>query len=185
MADGFQRLVSVVRNTYPELRAAADSRWGATNRDHRNVIRQAVAADLPNLGADQQGQLMKLGGRPQPAGWSLSISHTPEMGGWMALPLPTHIGFDVETGSRVQPKVIERVCSRLEIAEAPKLTFLWAAKEACYKSLPPELQPNTFGALTIREWSQAGPGIYAFAASTPGQGWVSDDGLLIYAAFGN
>lgn len=183
MAGGFQRLITALQPHASGIRGEAGAAWGSNHRGSRELIRESVSAALPDLDNEQKNKLRKLGGRPLPAGWSLSISHTLELGGWMAVPLPAHIGYDVETASRVQMNLIRRVCSDAEITEAPQPAFLWAAKEACYKSLPPESQPDTFTALAITGWQESVPGLFVFRASVPGHGWVVEDHGLIHAAF--
>src|SRR5205085_2510007 len=100
---------------------------------------------------------------------SVSISHTTNFGGWIAVPRPAQIGWDVELAERIKMPIIQRVCSKEEIAEAPRPEFLWCAKESFYKALEDQ-QPPTIIDLSIAEWTSLAPDMWSFKGYGPRNG---------------
>lgn len=168
MAAGFQRLVSLVHKHHPDLRSQGTALWGAKEASYRNNIRASIQEILQP--EEQVDDLSKL---PKSKKWSISISHAANFGGWVALPLPARIGFDVEEGRRISPAVIERMSTPQEITDCPSPAFLWCAKEAYFKALAQD-QPQAITQLNILDWNKLESDFYSFKAMPhkPGQGWI-------------
>ena len=176
MADILQRL----RGEVPGLRGQLSERWGANHADGRLLIRRALTAEL---GGPPQEDLTL---RPQLPEWSLSISHTQDYGGWIAVPSPGRlysIGLDIERRERLNREILARVCTFEELAAAPDPAFLWVAKEACYKALAGPLQPKTMVEVRVHDWSPQFA-LWSFAhQGGRGRGWVATDQTRLYAVY--
>ncbi len=166
MAGGFQRLIHEVQKHQPGLRFQGTSLWGAQEPGYRDLIRKSLAEVLK----PEENDLSK---PPRSSKWSISISHAKHFGGWVAVPLPHRVGFDVEEDRRITPAIIERMSTAQEIADCPNPSFLWCAKEAYFKSLAQD-QPQAITQLNISGWVQLEPGLYSFTANPhkPGRGWI-------------
>ena len=104
--------------------------FGAQAAGHRAAIRDALAAQL----GEAEPSLKDLNVRPASPKWSISISHTTDLGGWVAVPRGHDLGFDLEVRARVREAVIRRVCTPAEVALTDDLAALWSAKEALFKA---------------------------------------------------
>jgi hypothetical protein len=166
MAGGFQRLIAQVHKHHPELRFQGTSLWGAAEAGYRDNIR----ASLREVLKPEENDLSK---PPKSNTWSISISHAKHFGGWVAVPLPARIGFDVEEGRRISPAVIERMSTEQERKDCPNPAFLWCAKEAYFKALAQD-QPQAITQLNISDWECVEADLYSFKAMPhkPGRGWV-------------
>jgi 4'-phosphopantetheinyl transferase EntD len=167
MADGFQQLIAHLRGRVPDALGEARAEWGVRRHGEgaRRLIRADIIAnlksfDLPKADLDQ---IENLKTPPRPANWSLSVSHTLDLGGWLATPRPLSVGFDIEDTRRLQSRLIERICTAEEVAAAPDPLLLWSAKEASYKCLETG-QPQVITDLTLRSWKADGPG-FGFEAA--------------------
>jgi len=178
MADGFQRLISLVRSRHPEITGAGSLEWSSKNSGFRENIRASIQETLKT---GDGAAISDLETPPRPLQWSVSISHSAQFGGWLAIHLPARIGFDIEDSARIRKEVIERMSTPQEIAECPNAAFLWCAKEAYFKSLAQD-QPQAITQLNISDWRQIDPGVHSFIASPhkPGMGWIVEDGPLLY-----
>lgn len=150
-----------------------DAEFGSDSVGHRERLRERlyryVLQESERLGleirSDFRSRILDLSRPPRLAGWSLSISHCPTVGGFIALPSVRPIGLDLEIASRISPKVIHRIASfpseknhisdielyrdRMRIEEAA--ASFWTAKEAAIKAfgnLDPESKPY-FGDVEI------------------------------------
>jgi len=166
MAGGFQRLISLVHKHHPELRAQGTSLWGAKEHGYRDNIR----ASIKDILAPEENDLAQ---PPKSSKWSISISHAKHFGGWVAVPLPARIGFDVEEDRRITPSIIERMSTEQERKDCPNPAFLWCAKEAYFKALAQD-QPQAITQLNITDWDLVENDFYSFRAMPhkPGHGWV-------------
>jgi hypothetical protein len=173
MAREIHSLIERLRALTPEVRGAGELSWGARGKDHRSQIRESLRAELGVEDLEESP--------PRPADWSVSISHSRREGGWLAVPRPFRIGFDVEELSRIQPRIIERTCTPQEIAAAPNPAYLWSAKEAYYKALEHE-QPEAMTQISIDRWSEIEPGIYEFRAKNLERGILIATGESTFAA---
>jgi hypothetical protein len=175
MADGFQQLIAHLRDRAPGALGDARAEWGARHHDHqtggRRLIRAGIAAKLKsfNLSPEDLFHIENLQAPPRPAGWSLSISHAMDLGGWLAVPRPSTVGFDIEDTRRLKLRLIERICTAEEIAAAPDTLLLWSAKEASYRCLEAR-QPQVITDLTLRSWRPDGAG-FTFEAVHDGDGF--------------
>ncbi len=120
---------------------------------------------------------------PKSSKWSISISHAAHFGGWLAIPLPMRVGFDVEENRRITPAIVERMSTKQEIAECPNPNYLWCAKESYFKALAQD-QPQAITQLTIGNWQQIEPHVFSFAASPhkPGTGWIVAQEPFLFGA---
>ena len=168
MAGGFQRLIHLVHQHVPEIRAHGTSLWGAKEAGYRDLIRASIKEVL-----QPEENVADLTRPPKSSKWSISVSHAPHFGGWAAVPLPERIGFDVEENRRISPAVIERMSTPQEIKDCPNPSFLWCAKEAYFKALAQD-QPQAITQLNISDWVTVENDFYSFKAMPhrPGQGWV-------------
>ncbi|MBX3020740.1 MAG: 4'-phosphopantetheinyl transferase superfamily protein [Bdellovibrionales bacterium] len=187
MASGLRRIAEKI----PGLKYKSEAAWGAHGPQSRLLIRQSLVEALEPASEDRE-TLLNLHKRPRVNGWSISISHATSEGGWVALAdaphaigdrHPVSVGLDIETAARITQGVIERMCTASEIAAAPQVAYLWAAKEAAYKSIPDGSQPQVLSAVSILTWQPDGPGVYRFTASVPGYGWLYDSGSTHYAVY--
>lgn len=157
MADVFRELIDRlgVRGEFGKLDRAA--------------LRRSLRASLGG-GED----LLDLTRRPRVDGWFVSVSHTGEVGGWVAARRP--IGFDVERLARLRPELIARIATPHEIAAAaPDARWLWPAKEAAFKAADP--QPKTFTEITILQWQNE-----TFTTAR-GQGEIASKNDLVMAVY--
>lgn len=173
MAQGFSTLIKEVHKVLPTARGEGQALWNAKVIDHREQIRDSIRASLGDSGLSKSP--------PRPLDWSVSISHSSVFGGWLAVPRPHRIGFDVELSGRIQPRIIERVCSRQEMAECPNPAFLWCAKESYFKALEHE-QPETITQLTVTNWTVLGAGVFTFQPEKNISGILVEDTGIYYCA---
>lgn len=151
MTSIFSHLLQTLNAQIGGLRGEGHPQWGSQASDHRDQIRQSIARNLPGLNRTDLSDLTDLQKPPRPDGWCVSISHTQNWGGWMAVRRPVQIGWDVELKARIRVSVVERVSSKKELGDAPRPEFLWCCKEAFFKALEDD-QPQTIPELTIADW---------------------------------
>jgi phosphopantetheinyl transferase (holo-ACP synthase) len=116
--------------------------------------------------------LMNLSEPPTAPGWSISISHCPQAGGFCLVSHPAKVGFDIERLSRVTESIAKRIAySADELKSAPSPAHLWIAKEAVFKSfLTPNIgaiqlrRPTTLSEIEIRDWNQGSANSWTFSA---------------------
>ena len=161
-------LVEVQTRLAPAVRGQAETRWGAGQPEFRVQIRTALAEALPD--ADCKDLQIP----PRPRTHSVSISHTQNLGGWMSVPRPLQVGWDVEVQTRIKHHVIERISTAEELSLSPQPTFLWPTKESFYKALEDD-QPLTITELTIDTWQSLGPDLWSWRGIGPRNG----SGLLL------
>ena len=66
------------------------------------------------------------------------------------------------------------MCAGIEVAKAPKKSYLWCAKEAFFKALEDD-QPDVLVQLTVSDWTKAGDDLWKWKGLGPRNG----AGLLI------
>jgi hypothetical protein len=166
-------LANLIPHPFENILGQLSEDWGSQHPNHRLNLRQGLKHFLEQQGERASSDFDDLEKRPINAAWSLSISHTDGLGGFVALRSPDRIGFDIEVPSRIQPNLIQRLSSPTELAAAPQLRLLWTAKEAVFKSLPSSIQPKVMSHIQIRDWARdhrkSGPGLeyenaYSFSA---------------------
>lgn len=144
----------------------------------------------PELGASQQNFRQKIKKQIGDAPYS-SISHAPDLGGFVGLtnvhdPL-LQVGFDIEALERVEDSVVERVRnSKDEIPGFSDVAALrWSAKEAAFKSLAGDCQPQVVSQVILQDWIQREHNITQFTFRTgftsAGTGYAWDDGTHQFA----
>ena len=146
--------LAAVRETLkvPGLVLDIRDEWGsAASHEHRAKIRAELARRFP---AQAGPSTLDLSLKPELPGHSVSISHCALAGGFIAAEKPARIGFDIEEANRPSQRVLDRIAAPEEIAAAPSLAHLWTAKEAAFKSLPPESQPTVFTEISVSGWSR-------------------------------
>ncbi len=115
----------------PFLQLDLRPEWSSLNENHREHIKARLN---------------------QPGVQSSSISHCPNMGGFVASHKPVRLGLDVEENVRVTDEILQRMFSKNEIALCPERKALWTAKEALFKALKEEGQPAVLSDLPELEW---------------------------------
>jgi hypothetical protein len=183
MADPFAQLIIHLRALEPGVRGQAGREWGADYPNYRRLIRASIAETFTDWRREDLTLLKDLAQPPRPHNHSVSIAHTRDFGGWLAVPRPARIGWDAEVKSRIHPRVIERVCQPAEIEQAPQTAYLWPAKEAFFKALEDE-QPEVLHRLTVAEWNRLAPGAWTWKGlgGREGGGVLLDSGVWIFAA---
>ncbi|MGE0631908.1 MAG: hypothetical protein AB7O96_05845 [Pseudobdellovibrionaceae bacterium] len=118
----------------PDLKFDLRPEWNSGNPNHRKEIHHQI--------------------KSLPFEWSASISHCGKAGGWVAVPAPYKIGFDIEEVSRVRPELARRICEEPdeEFTTAPSASSLWVAKEATFKGLFDINQPTVISQIEIGPW---------------------------------
>ena len=133
------------------LEIVVRAEWGAKHSaNYRRSIREALAHQFASR------DLMNLNVLPELPDLSISISHC-ALGGGFALckkdAFVEGIGFDLEEPERIRSEVIKRVCQEEELSSLisviPALEYIWAAKEAAFKSLQRVNQPATLSCIEI------------------------------------
>lgn len=177
MADGFHRLTQEIRHAHPRLKSAASRDWGARHAQFRSNIRASLAVSIG------QESVRDLDQRPRTDGWSISVSHSPEFGGWLAVPKPTRVGFDCEDPRRVRLDAIARVSEPGELNAAPLPAALWCAKEAVFKALD-DLQPKVISEIVIGSWQRLPSDQYFFTVRSHAdfEGYLCVEKDLVFAA---
>ena len=135
----------------PDFRGEVRPDFGAGTEGHRDAIRGHLARVL----GVTDPTVTNLSAPPELNHWSVSITHTLDRGGWLAVPKPRRIGFDLEVRARVREATVRRMCSPEEVARVGDLALLWSAKEALFKAMA-KGQPATLSQLKIAEWTTEG-----------------------------
>lgn len=124
--------------------------FSSSNPVYRLNIRMGIV-ESNVLSKEENDLLLDLTKRPKTKDWNFSISHSDKIGGYIQS--DQVIGMDIERSERVQRRIIQRVSTEKEMAEAPGPDYLWTAKEAVFKALSLEVmsqavvgnwQPTTF-----------------------------------------
>ncbi len=169
---------------WPDLRGQIDPSFGANaNNEHRHKIRESIARNL-NLPIAEISDLSR---PPETASWSISISHCPNLGGWVAIPRPATVGLDIEEKDRLRPEVIRRVSSENELKEAPHPAYLWCAKESHFKAVHAN-KNLTIGAIQISEWRPQSHGFHfsGESRSSRSNGFLTEyNGFIIAVTVSN
>ena len=117
-----------------KMRMILDTRWSSKNPKHRQNIRNILSTDFSaHFSREQLAKLNDLHWLPEASDGFISISHCHLLGGFVFSRFK--VGFDIEETKRISPKLLNRVCSQIEIKECPQTEFLWVAKEAAFKAL--------------------------------------------------
>lgn len=175
---GLKSLKAEIQKTFPEskFKVWQQSSWSQNSAGYREEIRQFASA-LPGLEQektqilDLEKPLIKAQRNLAPHGLKISevesskstyfsISHSTQSGVLAQSLIP--IGVDIELIARVSEKIVARVSSPEELHQAPSAAFLWAAKEACFKSLIHFQQPQTVSQIEITDWTKNTSDIFAF-----------------------
>jgi 4'-phosphopantetheinyl transferase EntD len=195
VANSFSTLIEKLRAHHPGVKGECSQQWGtspdlprateaaSSTENPRLMIRASIGWALKDLTPEDIDLLKVLDEPPRPVHWSVSISHCAGFGGWIALPRPAQVGWDVELKSRISFPIIERVCSSQEIAQSPHAHFLWCAKEAFFKALE-DFQPLAITQLTISNWKPDGPSVWYWDGLGPhnGHGVLINDADYVLAA---
>lgn len=178
MAGQLSSLMIRFQSHFPQLRGEFSELLTSQNKEHRLHIRQSLQRQLAPLDAG----LLELARRPRLPGWSISISHCPSVGGWVALPGSNRVGLDIEELSRIQLPIVRRISEKSEIQCAPRPEFIWCAKEAFYKGLDSD-QPQVISELGIGDWTQESDSSYSYIGRgpKPGKGRLSMEAGRIFA----
>ncbi|MFP5518795.1 MAG: 4'-phosphopantetheinyl transferase superfamily protein [Bdellovibrionia bacterium] len=168
-----------------DLRLFSSPQWGANNENYRQNIRSFLQNKLQStepiiLDLEQPLTLF----REQ----FISISHSPETG---VVALATQpLGIDVESLTRITPKLVERISQPKELLTSPLPQVLWSAKEAAFKALVHFAQPQTMSQIEIGNWRNLDKNLFSYQVlnaadfSAPiGKGTVFCNNLTCLALF--
>ncbi len=169
MAHPFQRLIEKIQSFDSRMALDIQSEFASVEPRYRENIRSSLHKQF---GSDQ---VLDLNLRPSTMGWSISVSHCRGAGGWVAVPEPRRVGFDLELRDRIREEAVARVVAPDELKMAPHYSYLWCAKEAFYKALGDE-QPGTFSQVRVADWRGLGPGLWSFP-----KGLLIEEGPLLAA----
>ena len=132
----------------PTLEIVIRPEFAAAGVVGRTKIREAIIAGLQPDEIEAQ-TLRMLEHIPDPPNASVSISHSPSLGGFAFTLSPLlPIGFDLEEISRIHAKAVARISKPEELMQSP--ARLWVAKEAAFKAF--RGRPKVITALTTRAW---------------------------------
>ena len=132
----------------PTLEIVLRREFAANGPQRRAKIREAIIAALKPDEIETQ-TLRMLEHIPDPPNASVSISHSPSIGGFAYTRAQSPaIGFDIEEISRIHAKAVARISKPGELTQAP--ARIWVAKEAAFKAL--RGRPKVITALTTRAW---------------------------------
>jgi phosphopantetheinyl transferase len=138
----------------PSLEVHINDAWSANQKQSRLLLRQAVIDQIEKktrLSDVERETLLRLEFLPNPPEVSVSISHTPSLGGFaLTYAHSPAVGFDIEESQRVHAKAVARVSKPEELLAAPSPAHLWVAKEAAFKAL--RGRPKVLSALTTGAW---------------------------------
>ncbi len=159
-------LMTMIRSLEaPSLRGFASTEYASSNRDHRTLVRTALAREVVKnhvgtlpMGLEKIGELSEV---PRIKGWATSISHCPVMGGFVVGPAAFHIGLDFEISNRVTAGILGRVApfpgEKQLIASLVNPARLWAAKEASIKAFGNLINADlNFALVEIKTMNTAG-----------------------------
>jgi phosphopantetheinyl transferase (holo-ACP synthase) len=135
--------------------AYVNPEWGSGHQGHREKIRVALEHQLStnwakDVSYSEYEALKDLDRIPSFKKIHVSISHGQDLGGFVISKKP--VGFDLELKDRIHEKIVRRISLEREVAEAPSLAHLWAAKEATFKALREFAQPGVISELEIGAW---------------------------------
>jgi hypothetical protein len=119
--------------------------FSSSNPVHRLNIRMGIV-ESNVLTKEENDNLLNLSLRPKTKEWNFSISHSDKIGGYIQS--DQIIGMDIERSDRVQRRIIQRVSTEKEMAEAPGPDYLWTAKEAVFKALSLDVMSQA----VVGEW---------------------------------
>ncbi len=141
----------------------------AGDRDHRLPIRDGLLNDLlkhfgREIDAVTAQAILDLRQPPSTERFSISISHTPVLGGYVWTLQPHLIGFDLEVCARVTPEIARRIAQPGELEQAPTPAALWVAKEAVFKCLLNQHQPKILTSVEIKSWETINSETFLFRA---------------------
>ncbi len=146
------KILFIQNSLDPELRLILDASWASTNSDYRLKIRQCLSEKFSSVFSRAQLALLNdLNSIPAASEGCFSISHCRALGGFAYSKFK--IGFDVEETKRISLDILQRTCSHEELANCPRIEFLWVAKEAAFKAHHrPELSDLVITDLICTEW---------------------------------
>ncbi len=180
MAGRFPGLIRRLQEFEPGVLGRISAEWASDRADHRRLIRESLRRDL-GLTSAEHDRLSDLKLRPSVSGWSISISHCPLAGGWLARKSQDGLGFDLEDSTRIREPLVNRIAGPGELGGCPDPRRLWVAKEAYFKALAPD-HPRTVTELYIDSWAPGADGGISFAGrggTRPGRGLTVSDGDLL------
>jgi hypothetical protein len=139
--------ISLIRSIFQEPTLVVDlrSEWGASTEGYRDKIKTELSARVC-VCSDS------------------SISHCEKLGGFAFVGATSvQVGLDVEDSDRVTPVIVRRITkTQSEFDSAPAPDYLWAAKEAAFKSLKGPTQPKVISEVEIGNWKEVEPGVWRF-----------------------
>lgn len=129
--------------------------WGAQNPQYRHHLRQAILDELRNNGDRQtaESQILTLEQLPQSEVFSISISHSQDLGGFILSKKAKSLGLDIEPLGRVKQKIVNRISrENNSSAEAPTATHQWVAQEASFKAFSRLFPVRILSEIAVSKW---------------------------------
>lgn len=175
----------------PELELVVSEKWRSGKTvEFRQLLRDSLASKLAMLAPSKDpSSVRELSHLPEHPLFEISISHCRAMGGYVLVPKPHCVGFDIEEIARVKETVAERVTNAKD-TKAPSAAHAWAAKEAIYKCLNSSHQPEVIADIAVHSWTLSKPEIFTFRAARvdsfpdpKGYGVAFKADQLIYSIF--
>lgn len=156
MADSaeFSKFISLIKShtRFTSLDGLISEKFGSQQPGHRSLIRSAIV-EKNNFTGSEARKILNLESRPQSEKLNFSISHSPDLSGFVQA--PEVLGFDIEKISRMNKQVISRVSTSVEVAETPTFDYLWTAKEAAFKAISAgQSSVQVLSDVQIRNWNQ-------------------------------
>lgn len=141
----------------------------------RRFLRKTLLQNDIDLSQNEQKSLLDLKYPPYLSKGSISISHCPGLRGFVFSTDADGIGLDMELTERVKRSAVSFLSNQEEIRCMPNASYLWVAKEACFKCLYPNAP--LISRITITDWKvTSGKEGYDFYFATPcdrlGQGFA-------------
>ncbi len=172
-----------------DLRVVLNSEWSSRNASYREKIRKAIAHWLGERCGRDISSVADLATLPEADGYSLSVSHCKETGGFAVSSDRQFLGFDVEVNRRLKGVRFHLVSfEEGEWREAPTSAAFWTGKEAAFKCLKGPEQPAGLKDLRVGRWASIESNVHRFEVTRVGsrdvrgmRGLVVDDGELSYA----
>ena len=129
----------------------------------RSLLVKYLENSFENFPEDYKKKLLIPGNPPRGPGVSISVSHCPVFGGFIfSNDKNISLGLDIEKADRVNLRSVEYVSSLEEIKASPGISFLWVAKEAAFKCVPPGGQKHFLRNLFIFGWKEIKRGVHGF-----------------------
>lgn len=148
----------------PNLKIGLDPAWASTQKNHRQLLRTGILNAVQATAADQES-ILNLNRVPRPQAFKVSISHSPDLGGFALCHGEVEIGFDIENLLRIKTPIVARVSSKYELESAPFAAALWSAKESALKAVDHGQGTNLISEISISAWKNLSKNLWEYSAT--------------------